>query len=232
MKVREALTQLEALGNPDDAAGMARFGINVDKAYGIRIPELRKLAKEIGKDHGLAADLWASGMHEARILASMVDDPALVSEAQMDAWVKEFNSWDVCDQVCMNLFDKVDGIFEKALEWAGKEEEFVKRAGFATFAAGAVHAKKEPDKTFEDFLLIIVRESTDERNFVKKAVNWALRQIGKRNLRLRAKALETAKEIKKMDSKAAQWVAKDAIRELTDEKQVERLKKIAEKGKK
>lgn len=225
------LERLQAMGNPEDAAGMARFGINIEKAYGIRIPELRKLAKELGKDHQLALDLWDSGMHEARILASMLDDPKQVTEKQLEAWVSDFNSWDLCDQCCGNLFDKTPFAYDKVVEWAARPEEFVKRAGFALLAWLAVHDKKAPDEQFEGFLPLILRESTDERNFVKKAVNWALRHIGKRNLALNAKAIVAAEEMAKINNKAAKWNANDALRELKSDKIQERLRKKESKVK-
>jgi 3-methyladenine DNA glycosylase AlkD len=227
MTVDQILAKLESLGVEEDRAGMARFGINTEKAYGIRIPVLRKMAKEIGTNHELAQALWNTEMHEARILASMIDDPKRVCEAQMEAWVKDFNSWDLCDQVCGNLFDKTELAFDKAVEWAGREEEYVKRAGFAIIAWAAFHVKTAPDSVFEDYFPIIAREATDERNFVKKAVNWALRNIGKRNLALNAKAIEAARDIEQIEDKTAQWIAKDALRELTSEKVQERLKKKA-----
>jgi 3-methyladenine DNA glycosylase AlkD len=229
MTVDQILAQLESLGVEEDRAGMARFGIHIEKAYGIRIPVLRKMAKDIGTDHELAQALWETEMHEARILASMIDDPARVCEAQMEAWAKDFNSWDLCDQVCGNLFDKTELAFDKAVEWAGREEEYVKRAGFAIMAWAAVHLKSAPDDVFIDYFPIIVREATDERNFVKKAVNWALRNIGKRNLALNAKAIETAREIDQIEDKTARWIAKDALRELTGEKVQERLRKKEKK---
>jgi 3-methyladenine DNA glycosylase AlkD len=229
MTVDQILSQLESLGVEEDRAGMARFGIHVEKAYGIRIPVLRKMAKDIGTDHELAQALWETEMHEARILASMIDDPSRVCEAQMEAWVKDFNSWDLCDQVCGNLFDKTELAFDKAVEWAGREEEYVKRAGFAIMAWAAVHLKSVPDDVFIDYFPVIVREATDERNFVKKAVNWALRNIGKRNLALNAKAIEVAREIEQIDDKTAKWIAKDALRELTGEKVQERLRKKEKK---
>ncbi|MFC1936565.1 DNA alkylation repair protein [Chloroflexota bacterium] len=225
MTVEEILKELKALGSPGDAAGMARFGINTEKAFGIRIPALRALAKRIGKDHALAQTLWDTEFHEARILASMIDDPAEVTEAQMEAWVLDFNSWDLCDQVCGNLFDKTEIAFEKAVEWIGREEEYVKRAGFAIPAWAAFHLKKLPDEDFEIFFPLAVGAATDERNFVKKAVSWALRNVGKRSLGLHARALETAREIEKNQDKTAQWIARDVIKELSDKKQIERLKK-------
>lgn len=219
------MDELQALGDPKDAAGMARFGINVQQAFGIRIPELRKLAKEIGTDHELAQELWKTEIHEARILASMIDDPNEVDEAQMDAWAADFNSWDLCDQCCGNLFDRAPFAFDKAFEWSDRDEEFVKRAGFALMAWLAVHNKKAGDDQFEAFFAVIVRESTDGRNFVKKAVNWALRQIGKRNLILNAQAIAIAEKLVQAVDKTAQWIGKDALRELTSEKQQVRLQK-------
>jgi 3-methyladenine DNA glycosylase AlkD len=217
------LQRLKASANPEAVAGMARFGINPENTYGISIPTLRKLAKEIGRDHLLAQQLWSSGIHEARILASMIDDPKLVTEKQMEKWVKDFDSWDVCDQCCGNLFDKTPFAFQKAVEWSSNKKELVKRAGFALMAWLAFHNKKAGDQEFTKFLPIIIHESTDERNFVKKAVNWALRQIGKRNRSLNKQAIKAAKEIRKIDSKAARWIAADALRELADVKILMRL---------
>jgi len=224
MKYKEVLKRLNSLSDPKALEGMARFGINPKNTYGVSIPNLRKMAKEIGKDHLLAKQLWSSSIHEARILAGFIDDKRKVTEAQMEQWVKDFDSWDVCDQVCMNLFDKTPFAYRKAIEWSKRDEKFVKRAGFALMATLAVHDKKAEDKQFEKFLPIIKRGSSDNRNFVKKAVNWALRQIGKRNMNLNRKAIETAKEIQKMDSKSAKWIAYDAIRELTNKKILKRLK--------
>lgn len=193
---------------------MARFGINPKYALGVRVPVLRNLARKIGKNHKLAEGLWKTKIHEARILAGMVDDSEKVNEKQMESWIKEFNSWDVCDQVCMNLFDKMPIAWKKAIEWADRKEEFVRRAGFALIACLAWHDKKARDEDFVKFFPIIKKYSTDERNFVKKAVNWALRQIGKRNENLKKQALKTAEEILKIQSKTAKWIAQDAIREL------------------
>ena len=214
MDLKEILKKLKSLGSPKNVEGMARFGINPKNTYGVAIPNLRKTAKEIGKDHDLAQKLWDSGIHEAKILAGMIDDPRLVTEKQMDAWITDFDSWDVCDQVCMNLFDKTSFAFEKAKEWSKKSEEFEKRACFALMACLAWHEKEADDEKFVPFFLIIKKGATDERNFVKKAVNWALRQIGKRNKNLNKTAIAAAKEIQKLDSKSAKWVAADAIREL------------------
>lgn len=210
----EVIARLQSQANPANVAGMARFGISPRNTLGISIPILRRLAKEMGKDHILAQELWASGIHEARILAAFIDEPRSVSEGQMEDWVNAFDSWDVCDQVCSNLFDRTAFAYQKAEEWARREEEFVKRAGFALMAALAWHDKKASDDQFIQFFPLIKQASTDERNFVKKAVNWALRQIGKRNSGLRAEAVKCAREVRSIDSKAARWIANDALREL------------------
>ena len=219
----DILNRLKALYNPKAVEGMARYGINPENTYGISIPNLRKIARETGKNHALAQELWASGIHEARILASMIDDPKIATEEQLESWVKDFDSWDVCDQCCMNLFKKTGLAYRKADEWSESDEEFVKRAGFVLMACLAVSDKKAADKQFEVFLPIIRREASDNRNFVKKAVNWALRQIGKRNANLNRKAIETSKEIENLDSRSAKWIASDAIRELTSEPVRKRL---------
>jgi len=218
MEYNATIQKIESLADPEAVKGMARFGINTGNAYGVSVYLLQKLAKEISKDHALAQQLWASGIHEARILASMVDEPEMVTEAQMESWVKDFDSWDVCDLCCSNLFDKTAFAYQKAVAWSKREEEFVKRAGFVLMAALSVHDKKADDEDFTKFLPIIKRESTDDRNFVRKAVNWALRQIGKRNLNLNKMAIKTAEEIRQIDARSARWVAADAIRELTGEK--------------
>lgn len=211
----DVIKKLKSLSNPKAVEGMARFGINPENTFGISIPNLRKMAKQIGKDHTIAQQLWVSGIHEARILAGMIDELEMVTEKQMENWVKDFDSWDVCDQVCSNLFDKTSFAHKKVREWSKRKEEFVKRAGFVLMAALAVHDEKAKDKEFKIFFPIIKKEAIDNRNFVKKAVNWALRQIGKRNLNLNREAIETAREIQKMDSKSAKWIASDALRELT-----------------
>jgi len=214
MNYNDILKKLKSLSNPKTVEGMARFGINPKNTYGVSIPEIRDLAKEIGKDHKLAQQLWSSEIHEARIIACLVDRAEDVTEGQMEKWVKDFDSWDVCDQVCMNLFDKTKFAYSKAEEWSKRKEEFVKRAGFALIASLAVHDKKAKDEDFLKFFPIIKRGSTDERNFVKKAVNWALRQIGKRNKKLNKEAIKISMEIQKINSKSAKWIASDAIKEL------------------
>ena len=220
----EALERLRALADPEAKAGMARFGIETRQALGVSIPKLRSLAREIGRDHVLAGKLWASGVHEARVLAALVDDPKLVSEEQMERWVVEIDSWDVCDGVCSTLFDRTPFAHAKAAEWSARDEEFVKRAGFVLMAALAVHDKKAPDARFLEMLPLIEREASDERNFVKKAVNWALRQTGKRNRSLNAAAIEAGERIRAQGSRAARWIAADALRELRSDSVRARLK--------
>lgn len=221
----DIIEKLKSFSNPKAVGNMVRYGIRPESAYGVSISNLRKIAKEIGKNHGLAQQLWASNIRETRILASMIDDSRMVTEEQMEEWVRDFDYWEVCDQCCANLFQKTKFAYQKAVEWSSNEEEFVKRAGFVLMALLAISDKKADDEQFERLFPIIKREAFDNRNFVKKAVNWALRQIGKRNLNLNKKAIETAKEIQKMDSKSTKWVASDAIRELTSEAVQKRLRR-------
>lgn len=223
MQPKQVINRLKSLSDPEAVKGMARFGINPKNTYGVSIPNLRKLAKEIGRNHELAQQLWESGIHEARILASMIDNPEEVTNEQMESWVKDFDSWDVCDQCCSNLFEKTRFAYQKAIEWSSRKEEFVKRAGFVLMARLAVSDKKVADNPFVTFLSVIQREAGDNRNFVKKAVNWALRQIGKRNPALNKKAIEAAKEIQKVDSRSSRWISSDALRELTSEAVQRRL---------
>jgi len=220
----EVLERLRSLADPEAKAGMARFGIETRQALGISIPTLRALAREIGRDHDLAEELWASGVHEARVLAALVDEPKLVTEEQMERWAAQIDSWDVCDGVCSTLFDRTPFAYGKAAEWSGRDPEFVKRAGFVLMAALAVHDKRAADERFLEMLPLIERESHDERNFVKKAVNWALRQIGKRNRSLNAAAIEAGERIRAQGSGPARWIAADALRELRSEKVQARLK--------
>ena len=219
------LAELKSLGSEENRAGQKRFGINTARAYGVSITNLRPLAKRLTRDHQLAAALWATGVHEARILAAFIDEPAKVTTAQMDKWVAEFDSWDLCDQVCMSLFDKTPHVETKIKKWAKDEREFVRRAAFALLAAYAVHGKRTPDATFVAMLPLIERHATDPRNFVKKAVNWALRQIGKRSIALHADALALAEKLAASSDRTARWIGKDAVRELSDPKQIARVAK-------
>jgi 3-methyladenine DNA glycosylase AlkD len=223
--VKTVLAELKLLGSAEGRAGMARFGINIENAYGVSMAAARPLARKYKLQHDLAADLWASGIHEARILAALIDDPKLVTPKQMDAWVADFNSWDLCDQACMKLFAKTPYVAEKVAKWAKDKREFVRRAAFATIAGYAVDAKKSPDSEFLPFLAIVETHATDERNFVKKAVNWALRQIGKRSKALHAPALQLATKLAASENKTARWIGKDAAKELTDPMQLQRINK-------
>jgi 3-methyladenine DNA glycosylase AlkD len=239
MSTRERLDalmyQLAEKASPESRAGMARYGIIVTDAFGVSVYELRRMAKGLGTDHDLALALWDTGNHEARLLASMVDDPAAVTEAQMEEWVAAFDSWDVCDQVTSNLFDKTPFAYDKVREWSVAENEWVKRAAFATAAALAVQDKEAPDEPFLAILELVRREAGDGRNFVKKAVNWALRNIGKRNAALHAAAIETAEAVlatadaraaadrRDPAARSARWVARDALREPRAEKVLRRF---------
>jgi 3-methyladenine DNA glycosylase AlkD len=203
---------------------MARYGIDTSRALGVSMPEIRSVARSVGRNHALAQQLWATEIHEARILASLVDEPERVTVSQMDRWARGFMSWDVCDQVCSNLFWRTPYGHAKATAWSSREREFVKRAAFSLMASLAVHDKTAEDTAFEAFLPSIVEASTDERSSVKKAVNWALRQIGKRNRRLNVRAIETAEDIGSIDSRAARWIAADAVRELRSDAVQARLR--------
>jgi 3-methyladenine DNA glycosylase AlkD len=209
------LKTLKTRGSRKNIEGMARFGIPSEGRLGVSMPEIRRIAKETGRDHALAIRLWNSGIADARILASIIADPGRMTSGEMDRWASEFDSWDVCDQVCMNLFEKTPFARLKIRQWSRREEEFVRRAAYALIACLAWHDKDAPDTVFTGFLPIIKRGATDERNFVKKAVNWALRNIGKRNPRLNNAALRTAREVSQLDSASARWIGADTIRELT-----------------
>lgn len=223
MTCDQIVDRLKALANPDNIAGMARYGIGTEGCLGVPMPVLRQMAREIGHCHDLADRLWRSGVHEARILAGLIDDPRQVTDEQMERWVVDIDSWDICDQLCNNLFSRTGFAREKAAAWSSRSETFVKRAGFVLMASLAVHDGKADDAVFASFLLLIARESGDDRNFVKKAVNWALRQIGKRNLGLNSQAIAAAHRIASQGGAAARWVAHDALRELTGRAVQERL---------
>ena len=216
--------ELKRRGNAKSLEGMSRFGIRTGNAIGVSIPQLRDLARMIGTNHELSLKLWTTGIHEARLLAGMIDDPEKVLEDHMEEWAAGFDSWDVVDNSCGNLFDQTAFAVPKAHEWSERQEEYVKRAGFVLMAELAVHDKKAADKTFLDFLPIIIREANDNRNFVKKAVNWALRQIGKRNVTLNKAATRTGKTIQKLNSRSAKWIAADALRELNSGSVQKKLK--------
>ena len=235
MTCEEVIKKLRGMGKRRNIDGMERFGIHPkDEKLGVSMPDVRNMGKEIKRFfvatqndrglHKLASELWLSKVHEARILSSIIDLPEMVSEKQADKWVKDFDSWDLCDQVCMNLFGSLPFAFKKAKQWTSSKQEFVRRAGFALMASLAVHNKKAIDSQFAEFFPLVVKHSTDERNFVRKAVNWALRQIGKRNLNLNKRAIKVATQIQAMDNKTAKWIANDALRELKSEAVQKRLK--------
>jgi len=222
--VQQIVERLNALARPDQVEGMARYGMTAQGRLGVSIPNLRRLAKEVGQDHSLALALWKTGIPEARIVAAMIADPQELTGEQMEEWVQDLDSWDVCDQVCMNLLEKTPLAWPKILAWAEREEEFVKRAAFALIACLAWHDRQAEDEQFIALLPLLKRGSTDERNYVKKAVNWALRNIGKRNPRLNRAAIAAAQEIQQLNSRAARWIASNAIKELESQAVQERLK--------
>ena len=204
---------------------MARFGINTERAFGVSMKALEPLARKYRHNHQLAVDLWASGYHEARLLAALIDDPQAVTPQQMDAWAADFDSWDLCDQACLKLLVRTSFVEEQIGRWTADEREFVRRAGFALLAAYAVHGQAAPDATFIRLLDLVEEHASDRRNYVRKAVNWALRQIGKRSEALHEPALSVAKRLAASDDKTARWIGKDAVRELTDPKQIARLRR-------
>ena len=211
----EIVAHLRTLSRPEDVAGQRRFGITPrGEQLGIRAPVLREIARRHRRDHALALAMWETAVHEARIIATLIDDPWQVTRAQMERWIRGCDNWAVTDACCCVLFDRTPFAIAEAHAWSRRRAEFVKRGGFVLMAGLAVHRKELPDGVFLDFLPVIVRESTDGRNFVKKAVNWALRQIGKRNPRLRRAAVAEAKRIRRIDSPSARWIARDALREL------------------
>lgn len=223
-RAEDVLQRLRALADPRVRQGMARFAVPTDRALGIRTPVLQRLARELGHDHRLALGLWRSRIHEARHLAAMVEQPGLVTERLLERWVKDFDSWDVVDGCCFNLIIKTRFAWRKAREWSRRREEFVKRAAFALMAALAIHDKSAPDTRFKALFPLIERQASDDRNFVKKAVNWALRNIGKRNVRLNRAVIASARRIRNQGSRSARWIAADALRELGSDAVQRRLR--------
>lgn len=226
-EVGRIIAELKSHGNPKGVEGMQRYGIRSKGMICVPMPVLTRIARRLGTDHDLALKLWRTDVFEARVLAAMIDDPDEVTEDQMDRWARDFDSWAICDGACIHLFRDTRFAYAKAFEWAAREEEFVKRAGFALMASMTVKDKREGDAVFVKFLRVIERNAEDDRVYVKKAVNWALRQIGKRNLRLNAKAIEVSERIGRRDSKSARWIASDALRELRDVKVQRRLRSSA-----
>lgn len=211
---QDVIKELKKLSSAKSRASQEYFGVTGVQNVGLTVPQMRLVAKKIGANHSLALELWKTNIHEAKHIATMIADSKQLTEKLMEQWIKDFNSWDIVDGCCSSLFRKHPLAFEKAVEWCERKKEFAKRAGFTMMAQLAVHDKKAADKLYEQFLPIIMKHSYDERNFVRKAVNWALRQIGKRNERLCKKAIVTAKEIYKKEDASSRWIASDALREL------------------
>jgi 3-methyladenine DNA glycosylase AlkD len=217
------IARLEALASPEDAAGMARFGIHGARVLGVPVKRLRAIARETGRSHTLAEGLWSSGIHEARILASIIAEPKYVTLAQMEQWAADLDSWDLCDQCCTNLWVRTPFAHEQALIWSERAEEFVKRAGFVLMVQVAGKDTKAPAELLQRYLACAAREANDERNFVKKAVNWAIREIGQRNAELHAAAIAVSQRLMESESRSARWIGSDALRELTSEKIAQRV---------
>ena len=224
--------ELKLLGSQANRTGMVRFGIATEKAFGVSMAQLRPIAKRLGRDQPLSLALWATGYHETRLLAALIGVPGDVTRVQMDAWVAEFDSWDLCDQACLKLFVKTEHVDDAIRSWAEDEREFVRRAAFALIACKAVHDKPAPDGEFLPLLKLVEHHATDPRNYVRKAVNWALRQIGKRSIKLHGPALAAAEKLAASSDKTARWIGRDAVRELTDPVQIARIRKRSDKGRK
>jgi 3-methyladenine DNA glycosylase AlkD len=222
--VAKAIAVLRRHGEQRNIIGMARYGIRAKHVLGVSKPKMDAVARQIGTNHALGLRLWASGIHDGRLLGMLISEPARVTSSQMERWVREFDNWDVCDGTCCHLFVFAASAWKKAFAWTSRKAEFEKRAGFALAAYLAVHDKKAPDAPFRRFLTMIEREAWDERNFVRKAVNWALRNIGKRNRRLNREAVACAERIREQDNRAARWIAADALRELKSDAVQNRLK--------
>jgi 3-methyladenine DNA glycosylase AlkD len=224
-QVQEALAALEKLSSKKVRDGYSRYGIVAPKSFGVSMAAIQQLSKRIGRDHDLAAGLWDTGWYEARTLTAFVGEPDRVTAAQMDQWARAFDNWAICDTLCFHLFDRTPHAWKKVEQWSKRKEEFVKRASFALLASLALHDKEAPDAKFVKSLQLIERAATDDRNFVKKGVSWALRLIGRRNKTLNAAAVKTARKLTASDSSAAQWIGRGAVRELTSPAVVKRLKK-------
>ncbi|MEO7318039.1 MAG: DNA alkylation repair protein [Chthoniobacteraceae bacterium] len=225
-KIQSLLAELERLGTKQRRDQMGpRYGIHTDKAFGVAMGDMQKIARRLGRDHALAAALWDTGCYEARILAALIDAPEQVTPAQMDRWCRDFDNWAICDTVCMHLFDRTPHAFGKVAQWARRRDEFVRRAAFALLASLALHDKRAASKAFADCLPLIQDAATDERNFVKKSVNWALRAIGERNRELNSAAVAVAKRLAISDDASARWVGKDALKQLSSPAVLRRLAK-------
>lgn len=225
MDLKEILKHLRSMKDPSAVQGMARYGINPHNNLGISVKRLRNLRKQIGINHDLSLQLWNTGIHDARLLACFIDDPTCLTSDQMDAWAHDFDSWDICDQACTCLFDKSPLAWKKIFEWAKSNQEFIKRGAFSLIAGLAVHDKQAKDNQFLDCASLIKNHANDDHNYVKKSVNWALRNIGKRNQFLNNKMIQLSQEILLLDARSAKWIARDALRELKSEKGQNRFEK-------
>ncbi|HXT71556.1 MAG TPA: DNA alkylation repair protein [Vicinamibacterales bacterium] len=214
-QVKEVLAWLDRRGSKKNRDGMARYGIVARNVAGVSVGDLRKIGKDLGRNHELALALWDTDCYEARMLVAFVGDPEKLTPAQMDRWCRDFDNWAICDALCFHLYDRTPHAYKKVAQWAKSKEEFVKRASFALAASLAGHDKAAPDAKFEPILPLIERAATDDRNFVKKGVSWALRGIGMRSPGLHAKSLALARRLAASDSSAARWIGKDAIRDIT-----------------
>ena len=225
MEVKEIIDFFEQRIDKKNLEGMARFAINSGRSYGVRIPVIRQLAKELKKNHDLAIVLWDHPYRETRILAGLIADPKQFTEEDANNWVKEFDDWELCDQSCFNLFHKLEYANDLVYQWVESDQEFIRRAGFSLVAKLAIVQKKRDDEEFIQFLKLAEKHSKDPRNFVKKAVNWAIRQIGKRSNYLNGIAAELSKNLYESSDKTAQWIGRDAYKELTDQKILKRIKR-------
>ena len=224
-RVAETLRWLERKGTKANRDGMARYGIVADKVYGVSMSTMKSLAKKLGRDHDLALALWDTGWYEARILTSFVDDPSLVTAAQMDRWARDFDNWAICDSLCFHLFDKTPHAWKKIGQWATRKDEFVKRASFALLAAVALHDKKAPDAPFVRSIKLIEAAASDERNFVKKGVSWALRSVGHRSRETFAAAIEAGQRLAASTDPTERWIGKDALKDLTRPMVIKRIQR-------
>lgn len=224
-RVAETLRWLEKKGTKANRDGMARYGIVAKKAFGVSMGTMKTLAKKLGRDHDLALALWETGWYEARILTSFVDEPKRVTASQMDRWARDFDNWAICDSLCFHLFDKTPHAWSRIEQWSTRKDEFVKRASFALLAAVALHDKKASDQPFIESLELIRKAASDERNFVKKGVSWALRSVGHRSPATHAAAIETGQRLAASANPTERWIGKDALRDLTRPLVVNRIKR-------
>ena len=217
------LAELEAMSTKRDRENLKRFGITANKAFGVSMVNMQKLAKQLGRNHELAAALWKTGWYEARMLTSFVDEPARVTSAQMDRWCRDFDNWGICDTICFHLFDRTPHAWSKVNRWHDERGEFVRRAAFALLASLALHDKQTGDEPFVEALALVERAATDDRNFVKKGVSWALRLIGRRNRFLNTQAVRVSRRLAASPAAAARWIGRGALKELTSPMVMRRL---------